>query len=231
MAESKLTLIGLYNYDDTLFDSLSLPSGIDKTLAINCILHDGGEFEVVYSDIEFLKSMIGVVSSKWNRTFSKWYEALQLEYNPIYNFDRFEEWTDSGTDTGTVKTDTTGTESGKDSTTTTSSETSSSNGQTDTLVNAYNNNTLVQDGRSTSTQSATSSGNGSTSGTDSRDTSSNGTETRNLATSGKHDGHLYGNVGVTTSQQMLESELELAEWNLYQHISNVFVRELCIMVY
>ena len=40
-----------------------------------------------------------------------------------------------------------------------------------------------------------------------------------------------GNIGVTTSQQMLQSELDIATWNLYEHIADLFVTEFCIMVY
>lgn len=206
-----MTLIGLYNYDNTLFDSLTLPDGITKTMVTSAILTRSGEFEVLYSDLDFNKNMIGFIGQKWYDTFKKWYDALQIEYDPLYNYDRFEEWTDSGTDTGTVG----------NSGNSTSSETSSGSGQTDTFVNAYDNNSLVEDGQSKSQQSAESSG---------KDTTEN-TETRNLATSGSHSGHMYGNIGVTTSQQMLQSELDIAEWNLYEHIADVFVRELCIPVY
>lgn len=251
MAQSKLTLIGMYNYDSTLFDTLSLPSGVDKTLLINTILLNGGEFEVLYSDLDFIKEAIGAVSHKWYRTIDKWYTALQIKYDPLYNFDRYEEWTDSGTDTGTVKragsntgsVKRTGSNTGTVTTDndTSTSETSRSSGTTNTYVNAYNNNTLVQDGQSASTQSAESSSKGTNDTTETRaltntdnetrDLASTDDETRNLATSGAHSGHLYGNIGVTTSQQMLESELQIAEWSLYDHIADLFIKDLCIAVY
>lgn len=41
----------------------------------------------------------------------------------------------------------------------------------------------------------------------------------------------HGNIGVTTSQQMLEAELKLAGWNLTKQIVDVFKQEFCIMVY
>lgn len=231
MSQATLTLIGLYNYDNTLFENLSFPTGIDTETATNVILAESGEFEVLYPDIDFLKSYIGVISKKWYRTFDKWYTALQLEYNPIYNYDRFENWTDTGTDTGTVNK--TGSDTGTITTDndTTSRETSSASGTTNTFVNAYDNNTLVQDGQSQSTQDASNSGSGTNDTTETRDLGNTDNETRNLATSGEHTGHMYGNIGVTTSQQMLESELDLAQWNLYQHIADIFVKELCIPIY
>ena len=44
-------------------------------------------------------------------------------------------------------------------------------------------------------------------------------------------GRAYGNIGVTTSQQMLEAELNLQEWNLYQHMIDLFKTELLIPIY
>ena len=38
MSCSKITLIGLYNYDPTIFDNLTFPTGIVKDVAINEIL-------------------------------------------------------------------------------------------------------------------------------------------------------------------------------------------------
>ena len=46
-----------------------------------------------------------------------------------------------------------------------------------------------------------------------------------------HNGRIHGNVGVTTSQQMLEAELSLAEWNLYEHITDLFLSEFVIPIY
>ena len=47
----------------------------------------------------------------------------------------------------------------------------------------------------------------------------------------KHSGRVHGNIGVTTSQQMLQSELDLARFNLVQEITDLFVLEFCVMVY
>lgn len=41
----------------------------------------------------------------------------------------------------------------------------------------------------------------------------------------------YGNIGVMTTQQMLESEQKLALFNLYDVITNEFIKKFCILVY
>ena len=46
-----------------------------------------------------------------------------------------------------------------------------------------------------------------------------------------HKARLFGNIGVTTSQQMLQSEFDIARWNMYEHIADLFASEFCIMVY
>lgn len=48
---------------------------------------------------------------------------------------------------------------------------------------------------------------------------------------GVHKGRTHGNIGVTTSQQMLESELDIARWNLYEHITDIFLAEFVLPVY
>ena len=42
---------------------------------------------------------------------------------------------------------------------------------------------------------------------------------------------MFGNIGVTTSQQMLSSELELGYWNIYNKITDLFIREFLLLVY
>lgn len=41
----------------------------------------------------------------------------------------------------------------------------------------------------------------------------------------------YGNIGVTTTQQMIESERELVKFNLYEYIAEEFAKEFCLLVY
>ena len=90
------------------------------------------------------------------------------------------------------------------------SETTGTN-QNDYLVTTYENDTLHQRDR----------------------TSDSGTS--NTEASGEYsnerDGLAYGNIRVTTSQQMLESELEVARWNLIEQITDMFIRDFCILVY
>lgn len=91
---TRWTLIGMQEYEPTLFDTLELPEGYDKETFIDALLLEHGEKCVLYTDPDFMKYSIGIWSRKWSLELSKIYEALTAEYNPIYNYDRFEEIND-----------------------------------------------------------------------------------------------------------------------------------------
>lgn len=203
MSLATLSLIGIYNYDDTIFDELTVPAGLDKDILVNNILFRSGDFEVLYPDPGFLKPAIGVWSRKWSRTFTKWHEALQLEYDPISNYDRKEEWT----------TDDTGTQSSS------STDHSESDGEThvDNKRSAFDSEALVNDTSADSTNNLE---------TDST-TNLNGQHANKEVKKGR----AWGNIGVTTSQQMIQSELELAEFNIYERMTDIFLSEFIIPIY
>lgn len=46
-----------------------------------------------------------------------------------------------------------------------------------------------------------------------------------------HKSHIHGNIGVTTSQQMINEELKLRETDIYKIIANEFKNKFCIAVY
>lgn len=224
MSTMKLSILGLSkwleNEGGDLFENLTLPAGIDKDVVINKIILDSADLEALYSDPYFMQEAIGTWSSMWQRTFQKWYDALQIEYNPLDNFDRHEEYTDDG------MTSSTNTGSGNVSNKTHTTETPTGSIVNDHYVTPYDNDTkTLQSEDIESYQSYKS---------DVDTTASSGTSTTNTGTgssSSKHVGHLYGNIGVTTSQQMLQSELDIASWNLVQHIVDLFIREFCLLVY
>ena len=243
MSSAKITTVGFYQYmnayNNDLFGLLNLPPGIDKDTLVNNIMLRGGEFEVVYSNPDFYKSAIGLWSNKHYRTFEKWINALNIEYNPLENYDRMEDWSDSGsrTNTGTVSdsgirknTGTQSTESsGKDNFKGSGNSTSSDE------ISAYNSNSFQNDKKNTTNSSNSSETNTTANNTrtDNLSESNSNTRTDNLSekTNSDRKGRAHGNIGVTTSQQMLQSELDIAKWNIYEQITDLFLSEFCIMVY
>ena len=141
MATAKLTLIGMYNYDSTLFDGLQLPPYIDRTTLINTILLAGGEFGALYPNITFMKQAISLWSAKNQRYFEKMAELMQAEYEPLENYNRQEKWTDNGSGSSE------------------SSFNNTSNGTGETKVSAFNSNEY--ENRDKSIDNSTDAGNSS----------------------------------------------------------------------
>lgn len=226
-------MIGMQQYflnqgeNRTLFDLLNLPESLDKDTLVENILLQGSDFETLYSDPEFMRAAIGSWSNKWQRTFIKWAAALEIEYSPIENYDRIEDWDDtlnSGKkssarrDSGNTRTFNNQDKRTLDTTQTSEEEVSAFDAST---YQPSSKNTVDNDGTDTVDYSGTIK--------DEYGEGTSGSETENSKNT--HSGRIHGNIGVTTSQQMLQSELDLQKWNIYEHITDLFLEELTIMVY
>lgn len=271
MSTIKMTLIGvetaLSQTDQSVFDLMDLPEGIDKDNVCDNILMEGSDFEVLYANPLYLRSCVGVWSKKHYRTFEKWIKALNMEYNPLENYDRIESWGDTGKDTRTLDhqdkrtldtedkrtldtedkrtldtedkrtldsqdkrtldTQDKETRDIQDETTfdkTTGTEHTvsafdSSTYQPSTNDEEHEGGTVTVDGTGTDTMDHT--------GTDTVDYSGTITDDK----TNKHNGRIHGNVGVTTSQQMLQSEYDIARFNIVQQITDLFLTEFCLLIY
>lgn len=323
MATAKWTLMGMYNYDNTIFNEMILPTGIDADLFKQSLLIEKGEFEVLFPNPDFMKNAIKVWSAKWFRTFSEWLKGTQAEWNPIYNYDRYEEgWDDNKKNYSSVnsadysdkrtanlehnhilntKDERTAdledkrtadleekrvanlkdesTNGKKDESTFNNADITSQTKESTTehKVAAYDSSsyvpssqdivnngdskvqhvgTVTNESDGTETTAHTGSDTMSTTGSDTMkhsgtDTTAhtgneinNETGTDETTHKGKlsditgkeqntnqHTAHLYGNIGVTTSAAMLAEFYNVAKWNLYEHIADVFGSELLIQVY
>ena len=216
MSKAKITLLGFYDWDSTLFDDIELTPLINKETLINNILLECGEFEVLYGDPTFYKNAVNHFFKLNYDLFNRWATDLQREYNPLENYDRIESWTDSSENLSS--------ESETTSSSMLNSETSNNNSTSTNEKSAYDSNTLVADDKNTF---AGTSGNNSS-------TNTSGTRGNSASNSGEseHDGRIHGNIGVTTSQQMLESELLLRQkWQLIKMITDLFMNDLTIPIY
>ena len=233
--QSKITLLGMYNYDNSLFANLTFPVGIDRDLAISRILNKSEEFELLYSDFDYLKDRIGIWAKIWERTFTKWVNALSIEYDPLFNFDRNEEYTDTrGREYNDKRNDIENSNASALSASTSNTVTGSSSGSTtEQKVSAYDSSSYSEKEKEEGSAHTSQTGSGdSTASTESTSNNIKGSDASGTSNEiVKHAAHLYGNIGVTTSQQMLKDELDVATWNLYEHISDIFIDEFCILVY
>lgn len=189
---ANLSILGLYNYDTSIFENLTLPDELDAATAIDSIVFDNAELEIMYPEPDTMKYLIGLWSRRETPIWQRMYDAMQLEYNPIENYNRTETWTDSETEETEASTETSGTNTNQ--------------------VAGFNSEEFTNKDKGTGT--------GTEAGTGSRETTSS------------HTGNVSGNIGVTTSQQMLQQELDIApKLEIYKVISESFKKRFCLMVY
>lgn len=223
---SLLTVEGLYNYDNTLFDGFNVPEGLVKQIAIDAILMRTRELEVLYPDFTYMKNRITIWSNKYQINWKKLYDTTVLEYNPIENYDRMEDWTDTDDETST---------SARDNTrNTTNTVKSTSTNKVINSVNVTDQNTAFNAGLADHAKQITdgdTTENGSITNTETGKDTEN--ENVNGGRTGRHTrvGRAHGNIGVTTSQQMIQSERDLVVFNLYDVIAESFIENFCLMVY
>lgn len=284
------SVLGAYAYDDTLFDNFSLHeeiTTIDKNELIDYIIYENADMPLHVVNLDLLKIKIGLWCKKNKENWLRMYEALYQKYNPLHNFDRYEETTDrskgegkrnttntgNGTNNQSVnllhKGDKTDTLNTSEATSYGKTESTSKNfGETETHTGTETNaheNTAFNAGvsltaRDTITKNLTDtldhdeSGTLTSGGTDtlrktgtiktadnfSEDTTTTGrtttTDTGNETyiddKTLTHGGHLWGNIGVTTSQKMLQDEIDVRfNNNFYDIISNQFRLEFCVLIY
>ena len=250
-----MSILGLWNNDHSIFDLLQLPEGFtadDRETVTDSILTECAELEILYPAPSVMKNCIGIWSRKELPTWQRIYNASLLEYNPIENYRRDETETiadarkeeHSGTDTNTASGSDTNRASGSDSTTGNSSSTTTDGGTdvTKNDVTGYDSNAMVPSNQQTiehgMTQGVTENASNSTTygRTDTvthgridsyqhgeKIEHSGGTTRTNLA---------FGNIGVTTSQQMLTQEIDIAKIiNVIPMIVDSFKNRFCLLVY
>lgn len=221
MSSFKSTLLSYHEYlDDGLFSEMVMPEGIDTDLLVNVILKECGEMQPVWTNPIFMRKMIGLWSQQYERTFDKWLVAYNAEYNPIHNYDRHEELDETAQDQRYR----TGTLNGEDHV---QSDRKNTGGFTDTNTkSAYNANDYQPHDKTVRTydnQNENYKDDSSTYRSDSENETNTNTIDRNL--------HAFGNIGITTTQAMLQADYEISKWNIYENIKDLFMQEFCIMIY
>ena len=91
-----MSIAGMYEYDDSIFDGLDVPTYEDKNhtvhvvnkqMVINSIILNCAELELLYTNIDTMKLAIGVWSAAEQDTWRKMYATQMAEYNPLWNVD------------------------------------------------------------------------------------------------------------------------------------------------
>ena len=165
--------------------------------------------------VQNMQTLANIIKAKFGEKWSKLYATLSLEYNPIENYRMVE--THEGSDTHTHTPENwveTTTQTPTDWKTT--SEGLKADNESESSNSYYG---FGDDDGHPTTDVVTSVKNKQTtetSGTYQTETTKEGTETDTI----EHDTTLTrsGNIGVTTSQQMIESERKLWDYNIFKTI-------------
>ena len=170
-----LSLLGLYSFRSDILDDFKLPEGIDRDDFIEMLLFDTAELELLTPDPDIMKQLLGRWSNVRVNAWSKMLDTETVEYNPIHNYDRQEDWVDDGTGSSV----------------------------TDLSVAGFNDADMAD-----------------------RERTGTGTTTQS-----RHTARISGNIGVTTTQQMLESERESRKYSTVFEIIGEFKERFCLLVY
>lgn len=170
-----LSLLGLYSFRGDILDDFKLPEGIDRDDFVEMLLFDTAELELLTPDPDVIKQLLGRWSNVRVNAWSKMLDTETVEYNPIHNYDRQEDWVDDGTGSSI----------------------------TDLSVAGFNDADMAD-----------------------RERTGTGTTTQS-----RHTARISGNIGVTTTQQMLESERESRKYSTVYEIIGEFKERFCLLVY
>lgn len=218
-----LSILALYNWDNTLFNDLNVPEGMDKNNIIDNILFECAELSLLYTDPAFMKRAIKQWSDKEQNVWTKLFATENFDYNPIWNVDG------TVTEKETVERDRTNDIDRSTATAEAAHEaTSDDTDQTTTdSVTGYNSTSWQDHTKSVidSDRDITTNSTRNISGTDNVDEAESEDVERNLET------RRTGNIGITTTQQMIREERDVALFNTIEFITTSFKKRFCIMVY
>ena len=210
-----MSILGLYNYDPNIFELLHLPDSVQKQTIIDLIISEAAELEILYPNPDILRVIIGAWSNGRQNAWARIAAALDAEYNPIENSDRYEEHLEDYT--RDLK------ESDNYTRNLTDSGNNNSSGSTQNSRTGYNSGDLQVTGSSRSEDHSDDTR--SYTGSDDRNKGYTGGDTRHTVI------HTHGNIGVTSNQYMVQAELELRQTDIYSIIVNEFIDKFCIGVY
>lgn len=189
-----ISVAALWNYDNNVFELFALPPNVSRDTVINNILYETQELECAIPDPDRLREVIGYWSSKQLPIWVKLQNTLNLDYDPIANYDRTETETISHEETG--------------------SDTSSGGDTTHGYTAGFNDAGTYANVPASKTVSEL----GST-----VDSERSFTDSRTM--------NARGNIGVTTTQEMIQQEREVSQFSLIDYIVNDFKNQFCLLVY
>lgn len=97
---AKLSIVGLLLADNTIFDDMVLPAGLDHDLVVSNICNECYDLSVYQPDPDYIKTAIATWSRRRLYAWQKLYNTTLFTYNPIWNKDGTIEETETGNNNG-----------------------------------------------------------------------------------------------------------------------------------
>lgn len=245
-----LSLMGMYEYDNTILDFFHYPDKwetVDKDVFVNKLLLDTAELEILYPDADIFKTAIKYWSAAEVQNWNKLYDTTVLKYNPIWNKDGTVTETEKHIKNNNYTDVTDGTIADHSSTIGNQNTETSGNENIDTTNNTneknyvfgFNSEDAAQSGQTVTDDTGRTNTDRSENSTTNSSANTDATTTNN--TNFKHDEKEnidreytrteQGNIGITTTQQMINEEREVDKFNLMDYIIDRFKQRFCLLVY
>ena len=208
---SRLSIIGMYNYDPGVFADFTVPEGLQKQNVIDAILLECAGLELLYPSLNIMKVAIRAWTVREFPTWEKLQNTVSIEYNPLWNVDAM--ISETGTNTKE--------RSGSESNTRERSGEGSDDGTDTHAVKGYNSSNWSDSDKVTKNSDQTWSD--EESGNQTWSDEENGSDTRSIRRT--------GNIGVTSSQELIKQEREIASFNVTDYIVRSFKNRFCLLVY
>lgn len=173
------SIMGMYEYNPTIFDGFQVPEGINRETVINNILLNCAELEIIYSDDDIMKLAISTWSESNQISWNKLYKTMTIDYNPLWNVDAYIEEVGSGN--------------------------RQNQGTSVDAVQGFNSSSWADANKNTI------------------NANDDFSDTRSIRRT--------GNIGVTSSQQLIQAEREVADFNMVEYITKSFKKRFCLMIY
>lgn len=225
-----LSFNGLLVRYPKLFDDLKVPDNVSKDAVCNQLLFDTLELEVLYADGPTMRRALGVYSETMLPSWTRYAEALGLEYDALAADDRIRITDHAGTSGGTINRTNVvkGTTTRAPNLTTTGQNTGSDITTRD--VTGFDSGTLQ-----TAEKNTTALGTGNTITSRGTDTTTTNQTTTDNNTSALHDGYKdtvtdTGRAG-RDPQDLIAKELTLAMENAVHKIVTDIRANFCLLVY
>lgn len=211
-------------FDIDVLSGVNVPAPLSVDTMKSAIMIRCGLLTPVYGEPQLFRDMVAHWFTVKQWTIEHLIKVVQAEYSPIENYDRYEEWDE--THKGTVKDNGKSTDQHKRNGN--STDVNSGADMVENTVSAYNSSSYQPDTKRVDTAGKTLKN--THSDTEDIERANENTNARDLADT--HKGHLHGNIGVTTNQQMIEQELELLRhFDIYGYIAERFEEDNMLMIY